>query len=358
MWKNISDLFVSIDTTLADVLEVIDQSGISLALVTTEEGELIGTITDGDIRRALLRAMPLSSTAEFVMNRHPVTAAVGTDRTLLLSLMRSRRKKQIPLIRDRKVLDVAILDQLIEEETAPETITAPVVIMCGGLGTRLRPLTDNVPKPLLPVRGRPLLEHTIERLAAEGFQRFFLSVHYKSETFEYHRIEGERWGVELEYIREPTRLGTAGALGLIREELREPFLVVNGDVLTEMRFQKLLDFHVERDFLITLGVKPHEVQIPYGVVTLEGDQVRSLAEKPLHSVLTNAGVYAMNPEITSLIPPGEYVDMDEVILRLLRSHGRVGAFPLHEYWVDIGRPSTYEEAQRGPTPRRSEPNDE
>lgn len=343
MWKEISDLFVESDTPVSEVLDVIDRGGVSLALVTADHGRLLGTITDGDVRRALLRATPLSTPARFVMNPHPVTADENTGRETLIALMLNRRKKQIPLLRDGQVVDVAILDRLLEPRSGPARSSAPVVIMCGGLGTRLRPLTDTVPKPLLPVRGRPLIEHTLERLAAEGFDSVYLSVHYRPEAFE--RIDGSRFDLHIETVHEERRLGTAGALGRLRDRLSEPFLVVNGDVLTEMRFRALLDFHLKRDFLVTVSVKPYELRVPYGVVEVRGDDVVSIAEKPLHQYLTNAGVYALNPEVVSRIVPGEFVDMDELIVRVLEGHGRVGAFPVHERWIDIGRPQSYSDAQ-------------
>lgn len=346
MWKTVSDLTVETDASLEEVLDTINRSGIGLALVADDEAVLLGTITDGDVRRALLRGTRLSGTAEFVMNRRPVTAPAGASRDELLSLMRRRHRKQIPMLAHGKVVDVAVLDHLLGHEHGVTEVTTPVVVMCGGLGTRLRPLTDTIPKPLLPVRGRPLIEHTLERLAGEGFRRVFLAVYYRPEAFQEHGIEGSRWGIELEFVYEPRRLGTAGALGLMRDRLTEPFLIVNGDVFTQLQFRSLLDFHTKHDFLVTLGVKPYEVRIPYGVVTVNGDEVIQLVEKPAHTCLTNAGVYAMNPEVIPLIGRGERADMDEVIVRVIDERGRVGAFPVHESWTDIGLPATYEQAQR------------
>ena len=343
MFKKVGDLFVRPQQSITEALAVLNRSGIGLALVVNEDSELLGTVTDGDVRRALLRDVRLEEPVERIMNPHPVTAPLGTPRDDLLAMMRVRRKRQIPLLADGQVVDIAWQDQFLEmdQTTSP---TAPVVIMCGGLGTRLRPLTEDTPKPLLHVGGKPVLQHMIEGLAEHRFKQIYLAINYQAEKIERYCADGQQWGVRLDYVRESKLLGTAGALSLLRERLVEPTLVLNGDLLTGIKYAKLLEFHLERNFDLTMGVKPYQIQVPYGVVNLEGDQVRQLEEKPMYSFFTNAGIYVLNPEVIALIPYNEYYDMTDLIDQVLARHGRVGAFPVHEYWLDVGQHADYERA--------------
>ena len=345
MFKIISDLFTKPHNSIKEALDVLNRSEIGIALIVSDNGALLGTLTDGDVRRALLHGTDMTTKVSEIMNHHPVTAPVGTPKRNMLELMQSRRKLQIPLVdQDHRVVDIAWQNQLMELDLSTHP-AASVVVMCGGLGSRLRPLTYDVPKPLLPVGGKPVLEHIISTLAESGFRQIYLAVNYMADQIQEYFTDGHRWGVQIDYVHEKKSLGTAGALSLLRDRLHEPTIVLNGDLLTGVDYAKVYEFHVERKFDLTMGVKPYQIQVPYGVVNLDGDYVNQLSEKPVYSFFTNAGIYILNPELISLIPHNEYHDMTDLISLILSQHGRVGAFPFHEYWLDIGRYNDYLLAQ-------------
>lgn len=345
MFKIISDLFVQPHNTITEALEVLNISGIGVVLIVDEESRLLGTLTDGDVRRALIQGIPMIDHVDSIMNHHPVTATIGTPRMKLLGLMHTRRKRQIPLVDDdHRVVDIAWQNQLMELDMSTHPF-ASVVILCGGLGTRLRPLTNEKPKPLLPVGGKPVLEHIIKALAESGFRQIYLAVNYMADQIQEYFSDGHQWGVQIEYALEKKSLGTAGALSLLQDRLNEPTIILNGDLLTGVDYGKIYNFHIDRKFDLTIGVKPYQIQVPYGVVNLNGDYVQQLSEKPVYSFFTNAGIYILNPEVISLIPYDEYHDMTDLISLVLAQHGRVGAFPFHEYWLDVGRHDDYVQAQ-------------
>ena len=346
MSNKVTELSVGPQQPITEVLTVLNHTGgIGVVLVVDESGQLLGTVTDGDVRRGLLRGLGVDGPVREIMNASPVTAPLGTPRSDLLALMRSSRKRQVPLLSDGRLADIAWKDQLLDEQPAG-TPSGPVVVMCGGLGTRLRPLTEDTPKPLLRVGGKPVLEHLIAGLAGHGFKSIYLAVNYQAEKIEEYFADGHPWGVSIEYVRESKELGTAGALSLLRDRLAEPALVLNGDLVTGMQYGKFLEFHIERGSDLTIGVKPHDVQVPYGVVKLQGDRVRQIEEKPVYSYFTNTGIYAVNPDVLRLIPHDQRFDMTDVIGELLASDRQVGALPVHEYWLDIGRRADYEKAHQ------------
>jgi len=351
MPENVDHLFVGPQQPMTEVLAVLNHTGgIGIALVVNEKSELLGTVTDGDVRRALLDGKSMDEPAQAIMNAQPITAAIGASQEELLALLRTHRKRQIPLIANGQVVDIMWTEQLLEAEQ-PVCLSTPTVIMCGGTGTRLRPLTDDTPKPLLPVGGKPILERLIEGLSRQGITEIYLAVNYQAAKIEEHCGDGQKWGVHIQYTRESQSLGTVGALGLLAGQLTEPALVLNGDLLTEVRYTRLLEFHVERGFDLSLGMTPYQIQVPYGVVTVQGEQVSQLEEKPTYSFFTNAGIYVLNPDVISLIPHNQYYDMTQLINQLLGQKGRVGAFPIHEYWLDIGNPSDYAIGDRDLWPR-------
>jgi len=352
MFDTVEQLFIEPHRSIAEALTTLNQSGIGLALVVEPDASLLGTVTDGDVRRGLLRGLGTEDSIELVMNPTPITAIAGTSREELLELMRARRRRQIPLLANGKVVGVEWQDRLLNVSPMPIR-TTPTVIMCGGLGIRLRPLTEHTPKSLLPVAGKPVLEHLIESLARYELRHIWLATNYRREIIEEHFGDGERWGVELGYAREPQPLGTAGALGLLREALTEPTLVLNGDLITGTDFGRLIDFHFERKFDMTICTKPFQFDVPYGVMQVDEDEVRSFEEKPSYSFHTNAGIYVLNPEVIELIPDDEACDMTDVMGMILAKGGRIGAFPVYEYWLDIGKMADYERANAQLSPRAS-----
>lgn len=336
-WK---EVVVRPDTQLGETIRRIDSSGMQIALVVDVEHRLVGVVTDGDIRRALLDGHGVDFPASGVMTSTPRTLALGTAPEDALSYMRRYSIHHVPLIdREGKLAGVYFIDELIGVAKQPNA----VVLMAGGLGTRLRPLTEACPKPLLPVGGKPILERILERFVEQGFQRFFISVNYMADMIVEHFGDGERWDVRIDYLRENERLGTAGALSLLPQKPDHPFVVMNGDLLTEVDFVSLLHEHQARKVLATMAVREYEMQIPYGVVNVCDGFIESLQEKPVHKYLVNAGIYVLEPSVLDRIPDG-HIDMP-ALFDSLNDEGRTWAYPLREYWVDIGRLEDLEAVQ-------------
>jgi len=312
-----------------------------------EERHLLDTITDGDVRRGVLRGIGLDAPASELLaikaetpHRQPVTAPNDTSSGELLETMRKCSVRQVPLLNtEKQVVDIAILGDLLPQQPA----SVQAVVMAGGLGTRLRPLTEDLPKPMLPVGGRPLMESIVEQLEQSGIRHINVMTCYKPEKIKEHFGDGSDFGVELSYVNESQPLGTAGALGLM-ERPKEPFLVINGDILTQVNFRALLAYHRELKAEMTVGVRHYEVPVPYGVVECEGPNVKQLTEKPKLNFFVNAGIYLLEPVVYEHIPSGERFDMTDLIQRLLDAGRPVVSFPIVEYWLDIGRHADYERA--------------
>jgi dTDP-glucose pyrophosphorylase/CBS domain-containing protein len=341
---------VHADDRVKTVLQVINETAKGIALVVNEDQRLLGTITDGDIRRAILAGMDMALPVSELLKRKPGTlyprptsAQLGTDRSELLRMMQERRIRQLPLLdEDGRVVDLVMLDDLVPDEVIP----VQAVIMAGGLGTRLRPLTDDLPKPMLPVGGRPLMEQVIGQLRDAGIRRVCVSTHYKAEKIREHFGDGRDFGVEISYLAEDQPLGTAGALSLMTPS-KEPLLVVNGDILTRVDFRAMLKFHREHQAHLTVGVRQYGLRVPYGVVEHDGPRVTGIREKPLLQFLVNAGIYLLEPEAHRHIPSGQHFDMTDLIPRLLDNKLAVVSFPIIEYWLDIGEHAEYTRAQMG-----------
>lgn len=337
-WRSV---LVREGATLGDAIARIDASAHQIALVVDGQDRLLGVMTDGDVRRAILRGVPMGAKVDTVMNPHPLTAPQGTSRNELLALMRRHVVHQMPLINAaRQVVGLALIDDLIGATEKPNW----VVLMAGGLGMRLRPLTEHTPKPMLALHGKPILESILENLVAEGFRRFFFAVNYKADMIEQHFGDGARWGVRVSYLREDRRLGTAGALALLPEAPELPVVVMNGDLLTQASISSLLDFHVALNSLATMAVREYNFQVPYGVVRIEGERITAIEEKPTHKCLVNAGIYVLSPAALAHIPRLDYFDMPTLFERLNAAGATTIAFPLREYWLDIGCREDYEQA--------------
>lgn len=342
------------------VLEVIGRGNLGIALVTDAERHLLGTVTDGDVRRATLAGVGLSESIERLLERppgsayaRPVSLPQAADADEVLACMRRHDLRHIPLLDpDLRVVGLATF-----EELHPAAPIPPVeaLIMAGGDGRRLRPLTDRTPKPMLRVAERPLMELLVERLRQAGISHLRVSTHYLAEKIVDHFGDGSAFGVHISYLEEDEPLGTGGALGLIRERPETPLLVVNGDLLTEVDFRAMLAFHREQGALLTVGVRRFALQIPYGVVQVEGARVRAIAEKPDHSVLVNAGLYLVEPPALELVPEQSHFDMTELIERLLARGEPVASFPVIEEWIDVGERGELERARGVAHARRSEP---
>ena len=345
----IASFSVTLSNRLYDVMKCIDKSAkSSIALVVNDQKQLIATITDGDIRRAILRGFNLDSSVQDILlmkesspHPTPITAPIGIDRADLLKLMEEQSVRQVPLINSAgQVEDIILLIDLIK----PPELLLQALIMAGGYGQRLRPLTAEMPKPMLAVGEEPLLEHIVKQLKNVGIKRINISTQYKSDIIKNHFGDGTSFGVEIEYFHEEKPMGTAGVLGLMPVP-KTPLLVINGDILTRVDFRSMLNHHQKTDALITLAVKLYDFQIPYGVVACEGESVRGLLEKPKYNFLINAGIYIIDPSAHKYIPRGTPFNMTDLIQWILDANEKVVSFPIVEYWLDIGNRSDYDQAQ-------------
>jgi len=323
-----------VDSTLQQAISNLDQTGVQIAMVVAPDGVLVGTLTDGDIRRGLLRGLYLHSPIDSIIFRNPLVAPPMLGRAMGLQLMQANKVHQLPVVDENgRVTGLLQWDELL----APLTRANMMVIMVGGQGVRLRPHTNNCPKPMLLVGGKPILEHIIERAKAEGFRHFIFAIHYLGHVIEEYFGDGARWQVRIEYLREQFPLGTGGALGLLNPTPDAPFLVSNGDVLTEIRYGELLDFHIRHTAAATMAVRMHEWRNPFGVVHTEGVDIIGFEEKPVSRSHINAGIYAISPEALRLLAVKEHCDMPTLFSRLKEQDSRTIVYPIHEPWLDVGR---------------------
>jgi dTDP-glucose pyrophosphorylase len=330
--------------SLREALEAITKNGRQAVLVAEPGGALAGMVTDGDVRRAILRGVPLDGLVADIMNPMPVTAAPGLGRAAAVELMLARGIRHLPLVDGGgRLVDVLFL----EEQIAPPPLPASAVIMAGGEGRRLRPLTETLPKPLVEVGGRPLVEIMIERLRRSGISEIIIALHHKHEMIRDRLGDGRRLGVRLTYALEPKPLGTMGVLPLLRDRLVQPFFVVNADILTRCDFRAMWEFHRRQGHAaMTVGVSTHQVDIPYGEFTLHGERVTRVEEKPRKEFPVNAGIYLLDPSAIALVPAGEYFDATDMIRALLDGERVVAAHLIREYWLDVGRLPDLEKANR------------
>lgn len=328
--------------SVKDVMQVMDKSSLQIAFVVDENNRLLGAVTDGDVRRSILRGGELLSPVESIMNRHPIVAQNGTARRTLLRLMQAQSIRVIPLLdQEKRLVGLAQMESLVYR---PQRDNA-VVLMAGGLGTRLRPLTDKIPKPLLKVGSKPILETILESFLDAGFHRFYFAVNYKSQMIEDYFGDGSRFGAEIQYLHENKRMGTAGALYFLPKLPKEPILVMNGDLLTKVDFGELLDYHIEQKAAATMAVREYNYQVPYGVIDFDGEKIEAIREKPSYSFFVNAGIYALSPEAVARVDKEEFFDMPQLFNSLVEEGKKTTVYPVREYWLDIGRMDDFERAQ-------------
>ncbi|WP_201352340.1 nucleotidyltransferase family protein [Hydrogenimonas urashimensis] len=341
--KNVESVKLSPDATIRDALEIIDRGAMKIAVVVDEEGYLLGTITDGDIRRAILSGSNLDDTIEYIYFKSPTVIRPDTSRDAIINLCAINKIYQIPIVDETgRVIGIEILDRLLMPRQYPNK----VILMVGGLGTRLRPLTENTPKPMLHVGGKPILHTIVERFASYGFTDIVMCVNYKSRMIKEYFGDGHRFGVHIEYVEEKERMGTAGALSLLPERPKDSFFVMNGDLLTSVNFEHMLEFHQANRATATMCVREYDFQVPFGVVNIEGAQIRSIVEKPVQRFFVNAGIYLLEPSCLDLVPKGQFYDMPTLFETLIEKDEKVVSFPLREYWLDIGRIEEYERANQ------------
>lgn len=321
--------------SIQEAIRNLNQVAIKIVLVVNEEGKLEGTLSDGDIRRGLLKGLELASPIASIIHHNALVVPPEMGRDLVMQLMVANKIQQIPVIdENRHVVGLHLWDEI----ASPPVRSNLMVIMAGGMGTRLRPYTEACPKPLLQVAGKPMLEHIIERAKLEGFTHFVLAIHYLGHMIEEHFGNGDRLGVKIDYLREQSPLGTAGALSLLNPIPQAPFVVINGDVITDIRYAELLDFHIRHTATATMAVRVHEWQHPFGVVQTQGVDIVGFEEKPVARTHINAGVYVLEPDALGALDANAHCDMPTLFEYLQAQNKRTVAYPMHEPWLDVGRP--------------------
>ncbi len=338
-WK---DVLISPTTSILEAIKIIDATALQIALVVDENQRLLGTLTDGDVRRAILKSISLTDPVQSVMNCEFTSVNITETRDNILVLMKDMQFHQIPVLdENRCIVGLELLDELLSIKKRDNV----VVLMAGGLGTRLGSLTKDCPKPLLKVGNKAVLETIVDNCKEYGLHKFAISINYKAEMIQDFCGDGSRWGVEISYLHENKRLGTAGALGLLQEEPKLPILVMNADVLTKVNFQHLLDFHDDHQSVATMCVREYDFQVPYGVVKIDKQRLIGIEEKPVHRFFVSAGIYVLNPETLRFVPRDEYFDMPSLFEKVLEKKMETSVFPIREYWLDIGKLDDFERAK-------------
>lgn len=339
-WKKI---LILPNMKIYEAIEIIDRNSLQIAVVANEDGILMGTVTDGDVRRGILKGVTLCSPVSQIMNPHPVTIPQLNDRKSILNILKANKVRHLPVVDEaRHVIGIECLDELLAESRSDNW----VVVMAGGLGKRLEPLTSDCPKPMLKIGEKPVLETTLEQFIRQGFSRFCFSVNYKSEQITDYFGDGSRWGAQIHYIHETNRMGTAGSLSLFPFETNEPILIINGDILTKLSFEQLVGFHLEHQAKATIAVATYDYQVPYGVVKANRDRLVGFEEKPVYASFISGGIYVLNPEVLNLIPQNSYFDMNSLFEAMLQNNEPVCIFPIREYWIDIGGIKDFHQASK------------
>lgn len=340
-WKNVA---INADVSIRDAMRVINNAALRIGLVCDKQKKLLGTVTDGDIRRGLLVDCEMHDPVARVINKEPVTAKSTDTRQQRLSLMQQHDLTAIPLLNTQgQVVGLETLHQAMQSEQ----LDNPVFIMAGGFGTRLQPLTDHCPKPMLRVGDKPMLEHLINQFKQQGFHNFYISTHYMPELIQNHFGDGSSWGVKINYVHEEKPLGTGGALGLLPKNLPQlPLIMMNGDVLTKVNFKKLLEHHVTQNFAATMCVREDEHRIPFGVIETEQQLITAMVEKPTYRYKINTGIYVLNPEIIAKVASNQRIDMPSLLEENRQSSKRIGTYTSYDYWLDIGQMKDYQKAQQ------------
>ena len=340
--KNLDGYKVRLDTSIHDALQIIDHRGGQIALVVDGGQKLLGTITDGDVRRGILSGIDVQCPVSMIMNAEPVKAKPSDDRQFILSILRQNKLRHVPIVDDAGcLLGLETLDDL----QRPPCRENMVLLMAGGLGSRLKPLTNECPKPMLRIGGRPILETIILNFIEYGFKKFVISLNYKADMIREYFSDGHQWEVSIQYIEEDERLGTAGSLRLLPETQSSlPIIVMNGDVLTKVNLDHFLDFHASNHSKATMGVREYNFQVPYGVLKLDHHQVVEIEEKPIHNFFVNAGVYVLDQDVLNCLPDERRFEMPGLFKQLMKAGHHTVAFPIREYWLDIGQPDNLKQA--------------
>jgi dTDP-glucose pyrophosphorylase len=337
-WKKV---LISEGTSIHEAIKVIDEGALQIALVVDREDRLLGTITDGDVRRGILQGIALEEPAAQIMNTNPTVVNMQESRDESLKLLRQKSLHQVPVVdQEGRIVGLEIIEDLLH----PQIRDNLVVIMAGGLGSRLGSLTKDCPKPMLRVGGKPILETIIEKFIEFGFCNFCLSVNYKAEMIKGYFGDGSKYGCNIKYLHEDEPLGTAGALSLLPDRPTSPIFVINGDVLTKVDYNHLLSFHHDHNATATICVREYDIQVPFGVVNVDAHRFVGIEEKPVHKFFINAGIYVLNPDALALLTTGEHCDMPSLLNRVAQQEQETAVFPVREYWLDLGQVEDFNRA--------------
>lgn len=344
MLRGFEKAIVSCDSDLRDAMLALDQGAFEIVLVLDKSGRLVGTLTDGDVRRALLAGAQLASPLKPHMHREFTAVNPSAGRAAVLDLMQARRIAQIPVVTgDGRLVGLHLLHEMLGGRERPNW----AVIMAGGKGTRLRPLTEHLPKPMIPVAGRPILERLVLHLVGYGFRRVFLAINYLGHMVEAHFGDGHRFGCQIEYLRETQPLGTGGALGLLSAKPTEPLLVMNGDVVTQVDLDSLFRLHAEGGYTATVGVRHYSHTVPFGCVEVEDGRIFRFEEKPVLSRTINTGIYALSPSLVERVPRDREFPLPQLIEDCLQRGDPVGAYAVEDDWIDVGHRDQLHLAREG-----------
>ncbi len=338
-WKNV---LISPETTIKDTIKIIDLYSLQIAIVIDQDHKLIGTVTDGDIRRGILRGVSTDAPVKEIMSANPIVLPDNNNKKNALKIMTKHKLRHLPVVNDLGcVIGIERLDDLLQFSKHDNW----VVLMAGGLGKRLRPLTNHCPKPMLQIGEKPVLETIIHHFIEQGFYQFCISINYKAEQIKTYFGDGSKWGVEIQYIQEEARMGTVGSLSLFPIKTEKPIIVMNADILTKVNYQQLLTFHLEQQVEATVAVRSYEFQVPYGVVKVNKDRLIGFDEKPVQTSFINAGIYVLNPNLLKKIPSNLYFDMNQLFEIMLNDNEAISVFPIREYWIDIGGIEDFKQAK-------------
>ena len=332
-WK---DLIINDKSNLKDAIESLNKNDIKIILILDQKNKLLGTISDGDVRRGLLKGLTFKDSVIKIMNKDYLSVKSTENKKKVYKLMNDNKIHQIPVLdKNKEIIDIYCWDDFF---STPK-INNPMVIMAGGMGKRLMPMTKSLPKSMIKIGKKPILEHIIIKAREEGFKKFFISVFYKAEIIEKYFGNGNKFGVKIRYIKENKPLGTIGALSLIKNNIKNDFILTNCDVLTDIKYLEILNFHQRTKSNLTISVKKYEIQNPYGVVSLNGTKVKGFDEKPIIQSNINAGIYVLNKKVLSDLKFNTYCDFPEFLNLLLNKKNSVSVFPIFENWIDIGSPN-------------------
>lgn len=338
--KNFKNLTIKQDSTIEQALKAISNGNIKIAMVVDGKSKLIGTLTDGDIRRGFLRGLDINSPIKSIVFKKPLVVKKNDIKENIFEIALKKKIYQIPIVDKKfKLIGIHLLDELVESKKKNNL----VVIMAGGRGMRLRPLTKNIPKPMLKIGNKPILQTILEKFIESGYNNFVICVNYKSKVIVDYFGNGKKFGAQIEYIHEKIRMGTVGALSLYKKKIKEPFFVINGDILIDLDFKKMMQFHQENNSKATMSIKEYNITLPYGEVKLKNTNITSIIEKPKHKFFVNTGIYVLDPKCISLIPK-KFYDMTSLFKKMISKKNKVVSYPLGENWIDIGRYGDYKKA--------------